>query len=185
MTEPVGQPFISQETFGCNAELMASERRIVCIDNAPWLPPGSAAEVWVGDECAPDPSIIVRLLLTATNDLGARTFFCVPTPKGLDLPTLFLGRDADRMSVGAGLAQLQRATLDDEGHTPRCIGYVRNVVPSPDASYPHPTPYAHVPVFLAHEGTMPTVGGQWVTIDQAREDLAVRHWWPIVVNHLA
>lgn len=164
---------------------MSIERRIVRIENAPWLPTGSAAEVWVGTDCAtPESSIIVRLSLTARDAQGSRTFFCLPIAKGLDLPTLFLGRASERMSVAAGLSELQQTILGTTGHELRCVGYVRNVVPSPDASYPHPTPYAHVPVFLAPEGTVPVVEGTWVTVDAARMDLTGRHWWPIVEHTL-
>lgn len=165
---------------------MSRARRIVSTENAPWLPPGSCAEVWAGDDCrAPEPSIIVRLLLTSADADARRTFFCVLTPKGPDLPTLFLGRGPERMSLDAGLAELQRRTLGREGLQLRCVGYVRNVVPSPDASYPHPTPHAHVPVFVAPEGTTPAVEGRWVAQEHARGELDSRHWWPIVAEHLS
>lgn len=125
------------------------------------------------------------MLLTSTGADARRAFFCVLTPKGLDLPTLFLGRGPERMSLDAGLAELQTRTLGEEGVRLRCVGYVRNVVPSPDASYSHPTPYAHVPVFVAPEGTTPTVEGCWVTLERARGELDVRHWWPVVAEHLS
>jgi hypothetical protein len=61
---------------------------------------------------------------------------------------------------------------------------VRNVVPHPDAGYPHPAPLAHVPVFVAGECAEPVADGTWVTLDAVRPDLHVRHWWPIVEHHL-
>ena len=63
-------------------------------------------------------------------------------------------------------------------------GYIRNVVPSPDGSYLHPTPYAHVPVFEPTEPVDPVVDGRWLTLDSARADLSIRHWWPIVEHRL-
>ncbi|WP_050671496.1 hypothetical protein [Luteipulveratus halotolerans] len=155
---------------------MTDEQLIATTPNAEWLPTGSSAEVWAGAHCqVPDDCIIVRLLL-----IRGDRFFCVPTVKGLDLPTQPLGRDGERMTPGDGLTKLLRTTVGRDGATTHCVGYVRNVVPEPDAGYPHPVPYAHVPVFTVEGAAAPVVDGEWLTLDGARPDLDVRHWWPIV-----
>ncbi|WP_145229195.1 NUDIX hydrolase [Rudaeicoccus suwonensis] len=159
---------------------------IASTPDAAWLPPGSTAEVWAGEDCRPpDHAIIVRLLLVRANADAARgaEFFCVETAKGLDLPTLFLGPTGARMTTEQGLEALCREVCGTSLPL-RCVGFVRNVVPTPDASYPHPVPHAHVPVFAPQSDVTPTAGGMWVDGVSARSDLAARHWWPIVERHL-
>ncbi|WP_291525746.1 NUDIX hydrolase [Branchiibius sp. NY16-3462-2] len=142
---------------------------------ASWLPSGSTAEVWVGQDCpTPSPAIIVRLLL-----LRGETFFCVSSPKGLDLPTLFLGSGAERLTATEGLRQLLQRTLSQPDVAVRCVGYVRNVAPEPDADYPHPTPDAYVPVFAVDDAVKPVVPGEWIGV---HANLNERHWWPIAVH---
>jgi hypothetical protein len=152
---------------------------------APWLPPGSTAEVWAGADCAvPEPCIIVRLLLSRRGDSGKAEFFCSPTHRGLDIPALPLGSDPDRLTAAGGLYLLAGQVLGRSEAAYPCIGYVRNVVPYPDAGYPHPAPLAHIPVFVADKRAGPVADGTWVTLDAARPDLHVRHWWPIVEHRL-
>jgi hypothetical protein len=99
---------------------------------APWLPPGGDAEVWVGDiDSLPGPSLIVRLLLTRRTGSGPTRFFCVPSAKGLDLPTRFLDQDTERPDPSRGVARLVAAVLGPRDVTTRCVGYARNVVPGP------------------------------------------------------
>jgi hypothetical protein len=165
---------------------MTDGRLIAVTPEARWLPPGSVAEVWAGGDCAAaGPAIIVRLLVTQPDATGRARFFCVPTAKGLDLPTRFLGADDERAHPSEGLAHLAREVLGRNDVATRCAGYVRNVVPRPDSSYPHPTPWACVPVFVATDPDMPVVDGEWVTLQRGRAELPSRHWWPIVEHHLA
>lgn len=164
---------------------MPDEHLIATTPRAPWLPPGSSAEVWAGDDCAVAvPAIIVRLLLTKWPAYGDPRFFCVPTAKGLDLPTRLLGSDQERGRPSAGLAPLLYDVFGGSEVVTRCVGYVRNVVPHPDTDYPHPTPWAHVPVFVAMDAVEPIVDGEWITLERGRRELRPRHWWPIVDNHL-
>ncbi|GIG55657.1 hypothetical protein Lfu02_00290 [Longispora fulva] len=164
---------------------MFNERLIALVPDAPWLPAGSTAEVWAGTRCGvPEPCVIVRLLLARVSSPGTVEFFCVPTHRGLDLPTLFLGSGPDRMAVPDGLAQLATATLGRADVETGCVGYVRNVVPRPDTAYPHPTPWAHVPVFAVIDDADPVVEGSWITLDAARPSLNARHWWTVVEHHL-
>lgn len=164
---------------------MTGERLIGTTLEAPWLPPGGSAEVWAGDDCAlPQPAIIVRLLVTRRQASGQNMFFCVPGAKGLDLPTRFLAIDHERAHPAAGLMPLLHDVLGSVDVATRCVGYVRNVVPEPDDAYPHPAPWAHVPVFLAEDGMIPVVDGDWITVEGGRDVLRARHWWPIVESHL-
>jgi hypothetical protein len=159
---------------------------IATTPEAPWLPPGSSAEVWVGEGCAAaEPVIIVRLLLTRRNASDSAEFFCVPTARGLDLPTRFLGVDSERERASDGLARLVHEVLGLSEVATRCVGYVRNVVPAPDGEYPHPTPRAHVPVFVpVTADAQPVMDGEWVALDRGRTELEARHWWPIVEHYL-
>lgn len=164
---------------------MTDEHLVATTPEAPWLPPGSSAEVWAGEDCAPaEPVIIVRLLLSKRGPSGHPEFFCVPTGRGLDLPTRFLGAGDDRALPSEGLALLAHDVLGRSEISTRCVGYVRNVVPTPTDGYPHPTPWAHVPVFVTAEATRPVVDGEWITLDRARAGLTTRHWWRIVERHL-
>lgn len=160
-----------------------SERLLTETPSAPWLPAGSAAQVWVGSDCLNfEPAVIVRLLLIRTS--LAPQFFVMPSEKGLDLPTRFLGSADRRASAQDGLADLMSDVVGDADQTTRCVGYVRNVVPAADDDYPHPAPLAHVPVFRMEVEPDPVVDGSWVTVDTARKSLGERHWWPIVEHAL-
>lgn len=165
---------------------MTEAHLIATTPDAPWLPPGSSAEVWAGTDCAAaEPAIIVRLLLAREGVSGCSEFFCVPTTRGLDLPTRSLVGDQERTRLSDGLTLLVGDVLGPGEVATRCVGYVRNVVPEPDRTYPHPTPWAHVPVFVAVASVRPVVDGEWVTPDRAGCELRSRHWWPIVEHHLA
>lgn len=157
-----------------------SMRLVASTPEAPWLPPGSTAAVYSGTAArAPEPAIIVRLLV-APDD----RFFCVRTEKGLDLPTLFLGRGGDRISAAEGLRHLAEEVLGSSHVCATCAGWVHNLVRHPDEDYPHPTPDAYVPVFRVAD-QRPVVEGEWVSLEQARPTLGTRHWWPIVEAHLS
>jgi len=159
---------------------------LVTTSDAAWLPAGGDAEVWVGDDVPlPAPTIIVRLLLARRPGGEPARFFCVRGPKGLDLPTRFLEPGPERADPSLGVARLSAEVLGAASDTPtRCVGFVRNVVRLPDAAYPHPTPWAHVPVLSVDEEPGPVVAGEWVDVASARACLGARHWWPIVEHHL-
>jgi hypothetical protein len=155
---------------------MTGARLVHSEPSAAWLPPGSTAEVWAGDDIeVPDPTVIVRLLLQ--RDTGChRELFCVETPRGPDLPTRRLGYEE-------GLPQLLSEHL---GGTPptRCIGFVRNVVPNPGRDYAFPAPWAHVPVFTPRDPALTPGPGWWIGPDEAPALLAKRHWWLIACEAL-
>lgn len=161
---------------------MPDAQLLTSTPDASWLPNGGTAEVWAGADCqVPDPCIIVRLLAVRRTP-DAHTFFVVPTAKGLDLPTLFLGRGEDKLSVADGLEGLRVSTFASSSIVETCVGYVRNIVPSGSLDYPHPMPFAHVPVFRMTDDAEPVADGAWIDLEAARRDLSSRHWWPIV-NH--
>jgi hypothetical protein len=176
-------------------------RLVRSVPGAAWLLAGGTAEIWVGDDLeVPQPSVIVRLLLRR----DPSELFCVRTPKGLDLPTLFL----DGLSPAAGVRELALRHLGRDVAT-RCAGFVRNVVPVAGDSYRLPVPLAHVPVFTPHDpsaapsagGTRgdaaggtgadatggtgaDATGGTWVGAADASVLLAERHWWLIACEAL-
>ena len=162
-----------------------SPRLIRSVPGAAWLPSGSTAEVWVGaDLDVPEHTVIVRLLLRRTTEAG-RQMRCVQTPKGLDIPTVFLGQDGGWRRASDGIVDLMSQYLDDDAST-RCVGFVRNIVPTPDETYTFPTPVAHVAVFTPTDSSfIPTsAAGTWIGATEAPVLLAKRHWWPIACELL-
>jgi hypothetical protein len=156
--------------------MIENPRLVRSVAGASWLPAGGTAEIWAGDDLAvPEPSVIVRLLLRRDGRDGGAELFCVRTPKGLDLPSLFL----DGLSPAAGVRDLALRHLGRDVAT-RCAGFVRNVVPVPDESYRLPAPLAHVPVFTPRDSPAAPIGdGTWVGAAEAPTLLADRHWWLI------
>ncbi|MBM2615935.1 hypothetical protein JIG36_10240 [Actinoplanes sp. LDG1-06] len=156
-----------------NGAVMDFPRLIGSLPGAPWLPPGSSAEFWAGDDLdIPRPTPIVRLLVTR----GGKEFYCVPTANGLDLPTLFLGTPEGWRLPVDGVAELCRRILGAPAET-RCIGYVRNIVPEPDESYTLPVPVVNILVFTPRDPTLEPVAGDGTWVTEAPDG---RHWWPVV-----
>ena len=139
--------------------------------DAPWLPPGSRAEV-VRSSVAPSPACLVRLLLRRGDEV-----FCVPREQtaALDLPT----RVVDPPDLDGRVAAAQLA-LEVLGRDARLVpvGFVRNVVAQDTPDYGWPVPVAH---FVVWEATgVPVVDGEWVEASSARSLLAERHRFPLV-----
>jgi hypothetical protein len=165
--------------------MVDSPRLIRSVPDPGWLPAGSTAEVWVGAELeVPEPAVIVRLLVQREVPAG-RELFCVETAKGADLPTVFLGTDDGWRPALAGVADLAARYLGRSAPT-RCVGFVRNVVPTPDETYRLPAPTAHVPVFAPTDPSLvPSAGaGTWIGGTAAPSLLSGRHWWPIACELL-
>lgn len=150
---------------------MPTAEVLVRHDPCAWLPVGATAEVVLARGAdAPAPTAVVRLLAT-----GDRGVLVVPRADGdgLDLPTRPAGPDPR-----ATLAELASDRL---GGTPEpaLLGYVRNHVPDPPASYPWPAPLAHfavwhLPLVDDTEALLP-----W---SETAEHLAARHWWPLLAH---
>jgi hypothetical protein len=109
----------------------------------------------------------------------------VPGAKGLDLPTRFLEPGPERSDPAIGVGSLVAQVLGVREVDTHCVGFVRNVVRQPDTGYPHPVPWAHVPVIAVDGGPEPVVSGEWVDVESARDTLGGRHWWPIVEHRLS
>ncbi|MFZ4895825.1 NUDIX hydrolase [Plantibacter sp. Mn2098] len=139
--------------------------------DAPWLPPGSHADV-VRSDTPPHPMCVVRLLLR-----DADRVFCVPRTDGrLDLPmkpTAVTDHDGR-----AAIHSLVESVVGKDA-TVRFIGAVRNVVDAPEADYAWPTPLAHFGVWVS--GGTPRIDGTWVDIQDELSPVRDRHWYPLSV----
>lgn len=164
---------------------MTDELRIATTLDPSWLPPDSSAEVWVGHCChVAKPVIVVRLLLIRRTPNNELEFFCVPTPKGPNLPTRYLWTDSPEKPTADGIKDLMKEVFGRTDLATRCVGFIRNVVPVPDTSYAYPSPWAHVPVFLITDAASAIVEGGWFSTSQGRAELSERHWWHIVEHFL-
>lgn len=147
--------------------------------DAPWLPPGGRAEVVLAGagQGSPDPVCLARLLVTRDGQV-----LTLPRAdgQGLDLPTRAVGEESltdclEGLTLGA-LGVLRPTTL---------LGYVRNVVPSPETGYPWPVPHAHFVVWHCVLPPADRVEGTWLDLGDAEGELGKRHWWPLVDALLA
>jgi hypothetical protein len=141
-------------------------------DPCPWLPPGGVAEVVAYDgPAAPEPTAVVRLLVTAGDAV-----LVVPRPdgRGPDLPTTTVGG-----TVEDALALLVERHLDGAA-LPRLVGFVRNTVPEPPPDYPWPAPVAHFAVWHAAVDRAAARQGSWLAPRDAARRLRERHWWPLL-----
>lgn len=156
-------------TRGVRAE---GESIIHVTSDASWLPPGSRAEV-LRLTIPPQPLCAVRLLLHRADRV-----FCVPRSgtERLDLPTRFVGAD-DPAGATAVAALAQEVTAETSAL--RFVGAVRNVVESPTADYPWPTPHAHFGLWSSESD--PLIEGSWVTVGRD-SPLRTRHWYPLVAD---
>jgi mutator protein MutT len=141
--------------------------------HAPWLPAGGKAEAAVDLNGIPRaPTGLVRPLIRRNDEV-----FCTPRDSGkVDLPTRAVPDLDDGRSAAENLAQL----VLGEARSVNLLGFVRNIVDTPDAQYPWPTPLAYFSVWEACGD--PVIDGQWVSITDDRSPLRERHWWPIVAQ---
>lgn len=150
------------------------ERVVMSTPDAPWLPAGSRADVIASrQDDAPPNTVVVRVALTSDKGL-----FVVDRPDGggPDLPTRAV-RPGESAEVA--LAELC-AEVGVEPAGASLLGYVRNVVRTPDADYAWPTPNACFSVFeLPTDHQSPTVGSWCLPEDQERA-LGERHWWALL-----
>jgi hypothetical protein len=149
------------------------ERVLHSQSEPPWLPAGSRVDVISSRQDGPPASTVVVRLLAHT----AGSVLVVPRHDGgLDLPSRAVGG----ATAEEALAELQREVVGDEGEA-ELVGYVRNSVPSADASYPWPTPRACFAVYARDvDEARPFGGGHWIALDEAADRLAERHWWVLL-----
>lgn len=160
---------------GLRIQKRKHERVVASVPDAPWLPPGSRADVITSSqEAPPSTTVVVRLALRRGTDL----LVLERRGRGLDLPSAPVGGHSaiealDRLAaVVLGGSALPRPTL---------VGYVRNTVPHPDDDYPWPTPQAAFAVFTAElERSARVAAGSWLEASRMEAELAERHWWPLL-----
>lgn len=161
---------------GLRIQKRTRERVIRSVPDAPWLPPGSRADVIASrHEAVPANTVVVRLALVRGEDL-----LVVARPDGgLDLPSRPLGHAGAADAVG----ELRESILGASGTAaPRLLGYVRNTVPTADPEYRWPTPQACFAVFVERGVLENPTAGRWLDPDGAREALSGRHWWPLLAD---
>ncbi|WP_457254708.1 DUF4031 domain-containing protein [Pedococcus sp. P5_B7] len=163
---------------GLRIQKRRHERVVRAVPEAPWLPPGSRADVIASrqDE-APANTVVVRLALLRGPEL-----LVVERPDGgVDLPSRRVGGDSVAEALGLLVGELMGTPT---ALVPRLVGYVRNTVPSPDDGYPWPAPKACFAVFADRitESDDAEVG-TWRHLSDPTDDLSGRHWWPLV-EHL-
>ncbi|WP_344137986.1 DUF4031 domain-containing protein [Pedococcus bigeumensis] len=160
---------------GLRIQKRRHERVVHAVPGAPWLPPGSRADVIASrqDE-APANTVVVRLAVLSRADL----LLVVRPDGGWDLPSRHVGADTPAGAVG----ELARDLLGGSGWiAPTLLGYVRNTVPAPTGDYPWPAPKACFAVF-AHRlgGRDDARPGTWRPLAEATDALTERHWWPLL-----
>ena len=160
---------------GLRIQKRRHERVVHAVPGAPWLPPGSRADVIASrqDE-APANTVVVRLALLSRADL----LLVVRPDGGWDLPSRPVGDD----TPAEVLSQLARDLVGGPIRiAPMLLGYVRNTVPAPTDDYPWPAPKACFAVYahrlVQHHDAGP---GTWHPLADATKSLTDRHWWPLL-----
>lgn len=150
------------------------ERVVESTPDAPWLPPGSRADVIASRQDNPPPNtVVVRAVIR--ND-GALLVVERADGRGPDLPTRTVGEGE---TAEAALRTLcEDLGVPAEGAT--LLGYVRNVVRQPDATYPWPTPTACFVLFAVPADGAPDAAVTWLPVHTQKAELGERHWWPLV-----
>jgi hypothetical protein len=159
---------------GLRIQKRRHERVVRAVPGAPWLPPGSRADVIASrqDE-APANTVVVRLALVRGPDL----FVVERAGGGWDLPATPVDGGAPRTALASLVAEL----VDGSTGSPTLLGYVRNTVPTPEAGYPWPVPKACFAVYSSSPvGAEVVATGRWLSPTQAGSELAQRHWWPLL-----
>ncbi|MEO7268722.1 MAG: DUF4031 domain-containing protein [Knoellia sp.] len=150
------------------------ERVVMSTPDASWLPPRSRADVIASRQDNPPPNTVV--VRAVVREAGALLVVERADGRGLDLPTRTVG-DGERAEDAL------RALCDELGvtaHGAALLGYVRNVVKHPEATYPWPSPNACFALFsLATDGLSRSTGA-WLPAESQKAELGERHWWPLV-----
>ncbi|WP_245617293.1 DUF4031 domain-containing protein [Knoellia subterranea] len=152
------------------------ERVVTSTPEAPWLPPGSRADVIASrQDDAPPNTVVVRALVR-----DARGVLVVERADGggPDLPTR-------RVQSGERADEAVAALAADFGlnpHRAHLVGYVRNVVREPDVDYGWPTPHACFAVFglPGPHDSLAAGTARWLASERHAADLGSRHWWPLL-----
>lgn len=158
---------------GLRIQKRKHERVVAAVPDAPWLPPGSRADVIASrQEDPPANTVLVRLALRRRGDL-----LLVERDGGWDLPSRTVDGTGVRAALDGLTADLMGAA---DALAPRLLGYVRNTVPTPGDDYPWPAPKACFAVYT--DELMPSVDtdrGTWFGLGDAARAAGERHWWPL------
>ncbi|MFC7486259.1 DUF4031 domain-containing protein [Knoellia sp. CPCC 206453] len=150
------------------------ERVVMSTPGAPWLPPGSRADVIASRQDNPPPNTVV--VRAVVRNAGALLVVERADGRGLDLPTRTVG---DGQSAEDAL----RALGDELGVAAEgavLLGYVRNVVKQPDVTYPWPSPNACFALYAVATDGLEDASGTWLPSQSQMSELGERHWWPLV-----
>jgi hypothetical protein len=162
---------------GLRIQKRRHERVVRAVPGAPWLPPGSRADVIASrqDE-APANTVVVRLALRRGSDI----LVVERTDGGWDLPSRPVGDGTPLHALG----ELVRDLMGGSGRlTPTLLGYVRNTVPLPTPDYPWPAPKACFAVYTHRLIEADDAGyGTWWPLADPSSDLSQRHWWPLLAH---
>jgi Protein of unknown function (DUF4031) len=155
------------------------ERVVRSTPDAPWLPPGSRADVITSSQDGPPAAtVVVRLAVLGGDGVAVLERL---DGGGLDLPAAPVGEHR----VDELLDLLGRLVLGPGPQPPRrLVGYVRNTVPTPDDDYPWPVPRACFAVYAVRHQGGPLLAGSWLAASRAEDRLGKRHWWPLLAGEL-
>lgn len=151
------------------------ERVVMSTPNAPWLPPGSRADVIASRQDNPPPNtVVVRVVVR-----GPRGLLVVDRAdgRGPDLPARVVADGESAEQALRDLCHELGTSVDDAV----LLGYVRNVVRNPDAGYRWPVPAACFALFSVPAAD--TLTGRWCEPERQRDELGERHWWALVDPH--
>ena len=99
--------------------------------------------------------------------------------RGLDIPSVIVGdglvEDCVTGLLMCAVGALRPAWL---------LGYVRNIVGQPSATYAWPVPESHFAVWHCAVPADCQGQGQWLHRTAAQAQLSDRHWWPLAAHVL-
>jgi hypothetical protein len=160
---------------GLRIQKRKHERVVQAVPGAPWLPPGSRADVIASRQDEPPANtVVVRLALLRGPDL----LVVQRSDGGWEIPTRAVGAQTPQAALRALVDDLMGSPI---ALSPTLLGYVRNTVPAPDADYPWPVPKS---CFAVYTAWLPPAGdadhGVWRALGSAGPELSQRHWWPLM-----
>ena len=161
---------------GLRIQKRTRERVVATVPGAPWLPPGSRADVITsGQDTPPAGTVVVRLALRRGRDLLVLERL---DGSGPDLPSAPVAG----LAPAQAMDRLHRVLLGVPAPpTTRLLGYVRNTVPNPVDGYPWPAPLAAFAVWTDELApTARPLAGTWLGADRLEAELGERHWWPLL-----
>lgn len=174
--QPTGgrELLIALRDSGLRISKRKHERVVQSTPDAPWLPPGSRADVIASRQDNPPPNtVVVRAAVRAEQGL---LVVDRPDGAGLDLPS----RSVEPGGSAESALEALCAGLGVGPAGASLLGYVRNVVRNPDDTYHWPTPHACFAVFAVPLGAASPSVGTWCAPARQEQELGGRHWWALL-----